>query len=130
KGHDAKDGEDMQAFMNALSPGNIQTMGVHFEEDRDFNRLDIKEDPKTAIVNRKFAEHFFPGKSAIGKRLGRGTGPKTKYDVEIVGVVDDTLYEGPREGVRRQVFWPGWGRGSVTFYVRTTDASAGAFNLI
>ncbi|HEX8032040.1 MAG TPA: FtsX-like permease family protein, partial [Vicinamibacterales bacterium] len=130
EGHAAKDGEDMQAFMNALSPGYFETMGIRFIEGRDFNRMDIKEDPKIAIVNRKFAEHFFPGKSAIGKRLGRGSGPETKYDVEIVGVVEDSLYEGPREGVRRQVFWPGWGRGSVTFYVRTTAASAGAFNMI
>ena len=130
EGHDAKDGEDMQAFMNALSPGYFETMGIRFIEGRDFNRMDMKEDAKNAIVNRKFAEHFFPGKSAIGKRLGRGSGPGTKYDVEIIGVVEDSLYEGPREGVRRQVFWPGWGRGSVTFYVRTTDASAGVFNLI
>lgn len=130
EGHDAKDGEDMQAFMNALSPGYFQTMGIKFIEGRDFNRLDVKEDAKVAIVNRKFAEHYFSGKSAIGKRLGRGSGPKTKYDIEIIGVVEDSLYEGPREGVRRQVFWPGWGRGSVTFYARTTDASAGAFGLI
>ena len=130
EGHDAKDGEDMQAFMNSLSPGYFETMGIRFLEGRDFNRMDVKKDAQNAIVNRKFAEHFFPGKSAIGKRLGRGSGPNTKYDVEIVGVVEDSLYEGPREGVRRQVFWPGWGRGSVTFYVRTTEASASAFNLI
>src|SRR5204863_4007068 len=48
----------------------------------------------------------------------------------IVGVVDDALYEGPREGVRRQVFIPNYGKGGVTFYVRTTTASASAFNLI
>ena len=34
----------------------------------------------------------------------------------------DTLYEGPREGVRRQVFVPNWGKGGVAFYVRTRDA--------
>jgi len=33
-------------------------------------------------------------------------------------VVADTLYEGPREGVRRQVFIPNWGNGGVAFYVR------------
>jgi ABC-type antimicrobial peptide transport system permease subunit len=32
--------------------------------------------------------------------------------------------------VRRQVFVPNWGRGSVTFYVRTTTGSAGAYNLL
>jgi predicted permease len=129
EGHQAKDGEDMQAFMNALSPGYFETMGIKVLEGRDFRESDIVENAKIAIVNRKFANHFFPGKSAIGKRLGRGTGPQTKLDVEIIGVVEDSLYEGPREGVRRQVFWPGYG-GSSTFYVRTTDASSAAFNVI
>ena len=59
----------------------------------------------------------------------RARAPRRKLDVEIIGVVEDSLYEGPREGVRRQVFWPGCG-GSSTFYVRTTEASAAAFNMI
>jgi predicted permease len=116
--------------MNALSPGYFDTMGIKLLDGRDFRLSDITEaSPKIAIVNRKFAEHFFPGKSAIGRRLGRGLGPETKLDVEIIGVVEDSLYEGPREGVRRQVFWPGNG-GSATFYARTTEASASAFNII
>ena len=70
----------------------------------------MKEDANVAIVNRRFAEHFFPGKSAVGKHLGWGGGPKTKLDIEIIGVVADSLYEGPREGVRRQVFVPELGQ--------------------
>ena len=127
EGHQAKDGEDMQAFMNSLSPGYFQTMGIPVLEGRDFNRLDAKENATTAIVNRKFADHFFPGKSAVGKHVGFGTGPKTKLNIEIVGVVANALYEGPREGIRRQVYIPNWGKGGVTYYVRTTDASAAAF---
>jgi predicted permease len=129
EGHNAKDGEDMQAFMNALSPGYFDAMGIKLLEGRDFRTSDIVEKPAIAIVNKKFAQHFFGDKSAIGRRLGRGVGPETKLDIEIVGVVEDSLYEGPREGVRRQVFWPGYG-GSTTFYVRTTEASASAFNVI
>src|SRR5687767_11555474 len=129
EGHEAKDGEDMQAFMNALSPGYFSTMGIRFLEGRDFRPLDSKETSDVAIVNRKFARHFFGEKSAIGKRIGRGSGPNTKFNVEIIGVVEDSLYEGPREGVRRQVFWPLTG-GSATFYVRTTEASSSAFNVV
>jgi predicted permease len=130
EGHQAKDGEDMQAFMNALSPGYFTTMGIRLLEGRDFTPLDAKENPTVAIVNRKFAQHFFGDKSAIGKHIGRGTGPNVKLDIEIIGVVEDSLYEGPREGVRRQVFWPSWGNNGLAFYVRITDASSGAFNLV
>jgi len=45
-------------------------------------------------------------------------------------VVDDSLYEGPRQGVRRQVFVPAWGRSDAAFYVRTTMSSAAAFALV
>jgi predicted permease len=120
----------MQAFMNSLSPGYFATMQIPLLEGRDFTPLDVKKDATVAIVNRRFAQHFFQGKSAIGKHLGWGVGPSTKLTIEIVGVVDDSLYEGPREGVRRQVFVPNWGRGSVAFYVRTATASAGAFSMV
>ena len=130
EGHQAADGEDMQAFMNALSPGYFEAMQIPILEGRDFKIGDMKDDAKVAIVNRRFAEHFFKGASAVGKHLGRGTGPKTKLDVEIIGVVADSLYEGPREGVRRQVFVPNWGKNSAVFYVRTRSASAGAYNLV
>ena len=130
EGHNPADGEDMQAFMNALSPGYFETMKIPILEGRDFRQSDVKDESRVAIVNRRFAEHFFKGRSAVGKRLGRGTGPKVKLDVEIIGVVADSLYEGPREGVRRQVFVPNWGRNSAAFYVRTATGSSSAYSLI
>jgi len=130
EGHQAKDGENMQAFMNALSTGYFTTMGIPMLEGRDFNRTDAHDDATTAIVNRRFAEHFFPGTSAIGKHIGNGTGPKAKLNIEIVGVVANALYEGPREGIRRQVYLPNWGKGGVTYYVRTTESSSAAFGAI
>ena len=95
EGHKAKDGEDMQAFMNDLSPGYFETMGVPFLEGRDFRPLDAKEQATVAIVNRQFAEHFFPGKSAVGRHIGFGVGPKTKLDIEIIGVVDELALRRP-----------------------------------
>jgi predicted permease len=130
EGHATKDGEDMQAFMNSLSPTYFSTMGIPILEGRDFTRLDAQEDAKVAIVNKKFADHFFPGQSALGRHVGFGTGPNSKLTMEIVGVVADSLYEGPREGVRRQAFIPNWGKNGVTFYVRTTSASSAAYGLI
>ena len=130
EGHRVADGENMQAFMNALSPGYFTTMEIPFLEGRDFTPLDVKQNATVAIVNRRFAQHFFNEKSPIGRHLGWGVGPNAKLTIEIIGVVDDSLYEGPREGVRRQVFVPNWGRGSAAFYVRTTGASSAAFSLI
>ena len=128
--HHFADGEDMQAFMNALSPGYFETMRIAFLEGRDFRRSDVVKDSTVAIVNHRFAEHFFKGKSAVGKRVGWGGGPNSKLTIEIIGVVADSLYEGPREGVRRQVFVPSWGKNSAAYYVRTNTKSSSAYGVI
>jgi predicted permease len=130
EGHQAKDGEDMQAFMNFLSPGYFETMNIPLLEGRDFRPGDARERPTVAIVNRRFADHYFPGQSAVGKRLGQGGGPNTKLTIEIVGVVANSLYEGPREGIRRQVFLPKWGKDSAAIYLRTQTPSSTAYNMI
>jgi predicted lysophospholipase L1 biosynthesis ABC-type transport system permease subunit len=81
-------------------------------------------------VNREFAKHFFGDRSPIGRHVGFGTGPKSKLDIEIVGVTENTLYEGPREGIHRQVFVPFAQSdfpASATFYVRAATGSAAMF---
>ncbi|MCX6595483.1 MAG: ABC transporter permease [Acidobacteria bacterium] len=138
EGHTAKDGEDMQAFMNSLSPGYFSAMGIALQEGRDFDYRDsdgrdrgsFTEQRQVCIVNRKFADHFFPGKSAVGRMLGWGGGPKTKLNMEIIGVVEDALYEGPREGVHRQVFVSHFGKGSAFVYVRAARDSAALYSVV
>ena len=130
EGHHFADGEDQQAFMNAFSPGYFEAMHIPLLEGRDFRQSDLVENATVAIVNKRFADHFFPGKSAVGKRLGRGGGNNAKLTIEIIGVVADSLYEGPREGVHRQVFVPKWGRGSTVYYLRSAVGSSSAFNTI
>jgi predicted permease len=128
EGHQIKDGEDMQAYMNGVSDDYWKTMGIPLIAGRDFNAGDGRAKAKdvidsfdVAIVNQKFAEHFFPKQSPLGRHIAFGDHPK-KLNIEIVGVVQDTLYEGPREGTHRQVFLPflhvDYPAG-VTFYVRT-----------
>ncbi len=127
EGHTFKDGEDMQAFMNAVSPGYFATLKTPLLEGRDFRDDDEQEHQRVAIVNRSFAQHFFPARSALGRHIGFGGGPRSKLDIEIVGVVADSLYEGPREGVHRQVFVPNWGKNNAAFYVRMGTASESAY---
>ena len=130
EGYTAKDGEDMQMFMNALSPGYFTTMNIPLLEGRDFRWSDAREESIVAIVNRRFADHFFKGQSAVGKRLGWGGGPDAKLTIQIIGVVADSLYEGPREGVHRQVFVPFYGRSDSAIYVRTQTASRSAYPVL
>jgi predicted permease len=130
EGHQAKDGEDMQAFMNSVSPGYWKAMGIPLLEGRDFDSRDAGDKTTVAIVNRKFSEHFFGANTPIGRHIGFGDGPKSKREIEIVGVVENTLYQGPRDGVERQVFVPFLQSdfpASTSFYVRTTMDSSAMF---
>jgi len=87
EGHKNLDNEDNQAFMNGVSSDYWKTMGVPLIAGRDFNdQRDIGKKLTVAIVNRKFATHFFGDKSPVGRHIGFGDGPKSKLDMEIVGV--------------------------------------------
>jgi hypothetical protein len=100
-------------------------MGIPLLRGRDFDERDRFDGrnadrmPSVVIVNRKFAEHFFGTASPIGRHIGRDG----KLTTQIIGEVDDTLYDGPRQGLPRQIFWA-HAEAPVPlgayFYVRTT----------
>ena len=136
EGHQAEQGEDMQVYYNLVSPGYWHAMGIPLLEGRDFDerdRVDGGDDSQpwnVAIVNREFAEHFFGSQDPIGRRIGCCHGPGTKPSMRIVGVVENSLFAGPRAGVRRQVFLPYLESASpsaVTFYVRSVKPAAAMF---
>ena len=124
------EGRDTQTWVNGVSPSYWRTMGVKLLEGRDFEDGDVDGRPKVAIVNRKFARDLFGNGSPIGRRIGLDTRRGAKPDTEIVGLVEDSLYEGPRQGVRRQVFFPFPQMNQpvgTAFYVRTSADSASMF---
>jgi predicted permease len=138
EGHQAKDGEDMNAANNVLSPGYWRTMGIpilagrDFDERDRFNGGDRDFTPTVAIVNRKFAEHFFGTQSPIGRHIGSG-GPGHKLSIEIVGEVEDALYQSPRQGMQRQVYFAEYQAPvalPATFYVRTARESRAMLPLL
>jgi predicted permease len=136
EGHQAAQGEDMQVYYNLASPGYWRTMGIPLLQGRDFDgrdRVDGGDDPQpwnVAIVNREFAEHFFGSRDPIGQRIGCCHGPGTKPTIRIVGVVENSLFAGPRSGMRRQVFLPyleSATPAAVTFYMRSARPATPLF---
>jgi predicted permease len=159
EGYRAKDGEDMEPWVNTISPGYFKTLGIPLIAGREFlptdersmilERFDwnkpgerekfekaeeqVKGSPKYGIVNESFAKHYFGNEPAVGRRFGFGGDPGTKTDIEIVGVVPNTKYGGMREEIPRQVFTPyqqsDWVTG-LNVYVRTSLEPEGMFNAI
>lgn len=133
EGHVAKPGEDIQSWMNYVSPGYFAAMKIPIYAGRDFTFRDILTSPKVAIVNEKFAHHYFGRQSPIGRRLGMGSDPGTKTDIEIVGVVRDTKYEDMRKEPPVESYIPylqfDFATG-MTAYVRTTLDSSQMFPVL
>jgi len=78
------------ARMAFATPGYFSTAGIPLLRGRFFNEHDDLKAPRVLIVNKAFADKFFPGEDVIGKRITPGTtAPGEKEDTvrEIVGVV-------------------------------------------
>ncbi|MGO9272221.1 MAG: ABC transporter permease [Terriglobia bacterium] len=78
------------ARMAFATPSYFATAGIPLLKGRFFSEHDDEKAPPALIVNKAFADQFFPGEDVIGKRITPGaTGPGQKDESlhEIVGVV-------------------------------------------
>jgi putative ABC transport system permease protein len=84
--------ERPRSNMAIVSPGYFRTIGTPVLEGRDFTGDDGPGRPRVIIVNKAFADRFFPGQRAIGRRIASGatskyeSGPEPQFR-EIVGIV-------------------------------------------
>jgi predicted permease len=86
-----RDRENFNSTMDTADEGYFETMGIPILRGRGFLASDTAEAPRVAVVNEKFAKHYWPTTDAVGKyiRLDSGTGTP----VEIVGVVQTIKYQ-------------------------------------
>jgi predicted permease len=144
EGYEAKPGEQMNPFCNAVSPGYFKTMGIPIIDGRDFDDRDarfVAGNPdrnvlpsfNVAIISESYAKHYFGDRSPIGRHIGFGTNPGTKTPIEIVGVAKDAKYTGVRDDIPRTVYFAFMQddfAGGAVVYVRTASPPDAAFGSI
>jgi predicted permease len=69
--------------MTSVSPEYFRALGIPVLRGRPFSEEDRADSPPVIVVNQAFANRFFPGREAVGKRVSLGRGPWE----EIVGIV-------------------------------------------
>jgi predicted permease len=79
--------QEVSLRQNWISPGYFLTTGIPVLSGREFHEQDTQDGAQVAIVNEAFVQRFFPGQNPIGRRLERETGPDTRINIELVGVV-------------------------------------------
>jgi putative ABC transport system permease protein len=98
EGRDYKEDRDRpNVNFENVTEGYFETLGLKLREGRDFNADDLDTKQPVAIVNAGFAQKYYPGQSAVGRRFrtvgnnGQLFGPWRT----IVGVAADARMSGP-----------------------------------
>jgi putative ABC transport system permease protein len=95
EGKPTPDGQPHTVQFRRASTDYFKTMRIPLIQGRDFAFGDALDAPLVAIVSESFAERFWPGEDAIGRRVTRGTNPRPVTVVGIVGDVRDVSITKP-----------------------------------
>lgn len=86
-GYEFTEGERRSIMYAIASPGYFEAMGIPLVAGRTFTDQDDESGPPVIIVNRRFAERFWPGESALGKIV-----QTAGEDRQVIGVVETGKY--------------------------------------
>lgn len=83
-----------EASFRGVTPGYFRALEIPLLQGRDFSSWDAAESPTVAIVNKTFADRYWPDESPLGKRIAfTGGRPEQTYH-EVIGVVGDVRHTG------------------------------------
>lgn len=102
--HDATKERPLVEFSYASS-GYFGAIGLDLLEGRTFLPEDVADGFRGLVVNRAFAEGYYPGESALGKIVTEDSSDRS-WSGPIVGVVEDVPQWGLERPVLREVYFP------------------------
>ena len=91
-------------FYQTVTADYLETMEIELVEGRSFESSDDAGGVPVALVNESLARRFYPGESAIGRRLRPGFSDNIPY-LEIVGVVADVKQAGLEEAAGTELYF-------------------------
>ena len=83
-----------RAYVHRVSAGYVETMGLRLIEGRPFDPTDLGVDNTNVMVTSSLAQRFWPGQSAIGRRIKSGSLTSKSPWWTIVGVLQDANLRG------------------------------------
>jgi predicted permease len=73
--------------LNWVGPDYFHTMEIPVLRGRDFSQSDRRDSPEVLVVNKTFADRYWPGQDALGKHVKFST-----ESYEVVGVVANSKF--------------------------------------
>ena len=122
EGYAMRSDENTNVQSDFVGPGYFSAMGIPLIVGREFTDADTATSRKVVVINEKLARRFFAGRNPIGMHIAQGAGDNLHFDMEIVGVVADSKWDGPRDTISPFLYQPYTQNprlGHLAFYVRT-----------
>ena len=92
-----------------VTPGYFETMRIPLLSGRLIEAGDTREAPWVAVINEEAVRLYWPNENPLGRRIRYGAigNPDAPPRwITIVGVVKNTLANGPQGVLRPQIFYP------------------------
>lgn len=100
-------GADMNLATFVTVEGDyLQALGVRLLAGRFFTSADTADSQLVAIINRKFAQHYWPNNDPVGKRFRIGMPESPTLWMTVVGEIEDMKENSPDEATREQWYQP------------------------
>ena len=110
-----RDFERARPVQSPVSPGFFRTMRIRLLAGREFEPRDPES---VVIVNEAFVQQYLPGEPVLGRHFEQmGDGKPTQ--LEIVGVVANSLFNNLREPIRPMMYTPLGNLSGAALEVRT-----------
>ena len=94
-------GDAPLAGFRTISPAYFSVMGMQVVEGRGFTDGDREGSTPVVVVNRTLAQRYWPGTSALGKRV-----TVERDEATIVGVVNNVHHAGPAMAPEAEMYLP------------------------
>jgi len=106
EGRVSAESEKPTALYEVVSPSFFPMMKVPLREGRLFDSRDTLEAPQAVIISANLARRYWPGASAIGRRIRFSLAREDDTWMTIVGVVGEVKYVWLHSGPEQEVYRP------------------------
>jgi predicted permease len=96
-GRHLQEGTFLNTSLNRVTPEYFESLGIPLLAGRNLGYADVAVRPAPIVVNRAFADYFFPNQRPLGKAILEGVGGVNAPTDIIVGVVGTAKYRSMRE---------------------------------
>jgi predicted permease len=93
------------AWVRMVTADYVRTLGMKVVEGRGFDGRDSPEGARTVILSESLARRLWP-EGAVGRRLVVDYSTAGTYPYDVVGVVNDVRFGGPRTEPRLEIYLP------------------------